>query len=217
VESEKVSLIGLSSHGHETSPGEWGAAMVEGLLKASRAPIFMARAFRPVEFGVPIPAECEAPSIRRILVPLDGSSACEAVMPYARELGGLLGALIVILHVNAEQDEGPGNFMGSRVSGRPSGPVPGSDASPGERIEYAAKTFSAAGLETMTINLGGEPIRTILDFARPSAVDLIAMTTHGRTGLSKLLMGSVAERVMREALLPTLLVRFDAASGSCLS
>ena len=79
---------------------------------------------------------------------------------------------------------------------------------------WFAEQCTAAGLETMTFNLGGEPISTILGFARPSAVDLIAMTTHGRTGLAKLLVGSVAQQVLEEAVLPTLLVRADAVGAA---
>jgi len=165
------------------------------------------RGFQSDSMGGSVPAKCEPTNIRRILVPLDGSSACEAVMPYARELGQLLGAMIVILHVRADASYDPSGFSGSRVTGRPEGPAPSAQASPHERILYAAQTFSAAGLETMEINLGGEPASTILDFARPSAVDLIAMTSHGRTGLSKFILGSVAERVLKESVLPTLIVK----------
>ena len=92
--------------------------------------------------------------------------------------------------------------------------MPGTDATPDQRIEFAARTFSSAGLDTLAMNVGGEPITSILEFARPSAVDLIAMTTHGRTGLSKLLMGSVAQKVLREAVLPTLVVRSDALGAA---
>ncbi|HEV3029757.1 MAG TPA: universal stress protein [Planctomycetota bacterium] len=218
IESERASLVAISSHGRETSPRQAVAVTVEALLQGIQIPIFLARAYQSGGTGDPVPAECEASSIRRILVPLDGSSACEAVMPYARELGQFLGALIVILYVGPEESEDPRSFLGNRVSGAPAGPAPGEAATAEQRIEYAAKTFSAAGLETMILRRGGDPISTILDFARPSAVDLIAMTTHGRIGLSKLLAGSVAEQVMREALLPTLLVGSDAAgSWPCAS
>jgi nucleotide-binding universal stress UspA family protein len=212
IETERASLVALSSHGRETSAHEPAADVIERVLEKSHVPVFVARAYRPGGLDEVQPAECEAPSIRRILVPLDGSSACEAVMPYVRELGQLLGALIVILHVDPEESEDSGSFLGNRVSGRPSGPVPGESASIEDRIEYAAKTFSAAGLETMTLTLGGDPVPTILNFARPSAVDLIAMTTHGKSGLSKLLLGSVAGKVLKEAILPTLVVTSDVDS-----
>lgn len=214
VDSEKASLVALSSHGRETSADAPVAGVVEAVLKGSPVPLFVARAYRPGPSGEPIPAECEAPSISRILVPLDGSSACEAVMPYARELGRLLGARIVILHVTDELKAEPGNFWGRNLSGEPAGPMPGENATPDQRIEFAARTFSSAGLETLALNVGGEPITSILEFARPSAVDLIAMTTHGRTGLAKLLMGSVAQKVLREAVLPTLVVRSDALGAA---
>jgi len=218
IVSERVSLVAMSSHGRDTSAQQPMADVIERVLERSHAPVFVARAYRPGGLSEPQPAECEVPSIRRILVPLDGSSACEAVMPYVRELGQLLGALIVILHVDPEESEEPGSFLGNRVSGRPSGPAPGEGASIEDRIEYAAKTFSAAGLETMTLTLGGDPVPTILNFARPSAVDLIAMTTHGKSGLSKLLLGSVAGQVLKEAILPTLVVTSDVnAPAQCLT
>jgi nucleotide-binding universal stress UspA family protein len=210
VASESPSLIAISSHGRETSPREPVAGTFQDVLLDSRVPVFVARAFRREGDGEPVPAECEAPSIRRILVPLDGSSACEAVMPYAGELARLLAARIIILHVSAQGSAEPGSVWGRDLSEAPLGPAPGADATPDQRIEYAARTFASAGVETLALNLAGDPISTILDFARPSAVDLIAMTTHGWTGLSKLLIGSVAEKVFREAMLPTLLVRSDA-------
>lgn len=206
VGSEKPSLVAMSSHGRETSPDEPVAGTVEDVLKSNRVPVIVARAYRPDGAEGPIPAECEVPTIRRILVPLDGSSACEAVMPYARELAQLLGARVILLHVSGVGEAEPGSFWGRNLSGEVLGPAPGPDAAPDQRIEYAARTFSSAGLEALALHLGGDPITTILDFARPSAVDLIAMTTHGRTGLSKLMIGSVAAMVLRQALLPTLLV-----------
>jgi len=207
VRSERVSLLALSSHGRETSPRRAVASLVEEMLRETPVPIYVARAYQPGDTGETAPARCEVPSIRRILVPLDGSSACEAVMPYARELGQLLGARIILLHVSGDGIADAGSFLESARNRPPLGPTPGDAASGSERIEYAARSFSAGGLETMTVNAAGEPIEAILDFGRPSAVDLIALTTYGRTGLSRLLQGAVAEKVLREAVLPTLFVR----------
>jgi len=53
----------------------------------------------------------------------------------------------------------------------------------------------------------GAPVRVIQQYAQEEAIDLIAMTTHGRTGLSRLLVGSVAEEVLRAVTIPLLLWR----------
>lgn len=214
--AENVSLVAMSSHGRETSPFEPVAATVEEVLSRSRVPILVARSFRPSASGEFIPSECEAPTIQRILVPLDGGSACESVLPYARELGQMFGARIIILHVAQDGSEEPGRSWGALPPGESLGPPPGEGATPAQRIAYAARTFSFAGLETMTLAAGGDPIRSILEFARPSAADLIAVTTHGQSGLAQLLTGSVALQLLREAVLPTLLVRSDArGAASC--
>jgi len=212
VRSEKISMVALSSHGRLTTAAAPVSDTVETIVRISEVPVFVSRAFQSDSGGVLVPSKCEPSNIRRILVPIDGSSACEAVMPAARDLAVLLNAMIVLLHVSPDLRE-DSDFVGSRVTGRPSGPAPGKEASPEDRIEFAAKTFSAAGLETMTLTLGGDPLKTILEFARPSAVDLIAMTTSGRGGLSQRLIGSVAQKVLLESVLPTLLVRAKDAQG----
>jgi nucleotide-binding universal stress UspA family protein/rhodanese-related sulfurtransferase len=201
-ERERVSLVALSSHGSGTSPEVAVAGTVEGVLERSRAPLFLARSFLPSTLGAPEAAACTPSTISRILVPLDGSSASEAVMPYARDMAILLGALIVILYVSPDA---PGMAEGSGPGG-----APGAERTAVDRIREASRTFSAAGLDTLTLEVGGDPISTLLGFARPSAVDLLALTTHGRTGLPNLLRGPVAEKVFREAVLPTLLIRADA-------
>lgn len=217
IQVERASLVAISSHGARTAPSVPLADAVDEVLRDTTVPLFVSRAFEAVSPDEVRPARCEPSNIRRILVPLDGSSVCEAILPFARELGQMLKALIVVLYVDPEMAEGPGEFLGTRVTGRPEGPTPGEAASADDRLAYAARFFSAVGLETMVMKLGGSPAATILGFARPSAVDLIAMTTHGRTGISKLLIGSVAQKVLREAFLPTLVVRgLRAATDQCV-
>ena len=64
-------------------------------------------------------------------------------------------------------------------------------------------------MEAATIVDKGEPVKAILDNARFHGCDLIAMTTHGRSGVSRLVVGSVTEQVLREATLPLLVVRAE--------
>lgn len=211
IRSERISLVALSSHGRQTSSHTPVSSAVEDIVRTSDVPVFLSRAFEIGPDGSLVPYKCEPSTIRRLLVPLDGSNACEAVIPYARELALMLDALVVILHVDPDRRGGGDEFTGDRVTGAPEGPVPGKDSSPDERVAFAARAFSAAGLETMSLTLGGDPATTILDFARPSAVDLIALTTHGKGGPAARKLGTVAERVLQEALLPTLFVRDNGA------
>src|SRR5882672_6887092 len=221
IRSEKISMVALSSHGRLTASATPVAGAVEKIVRGCEVPVLVTRAFQHDAEGGLVPSKCEPSTIRRILVPMDGSSACVAVMPAARDLALLLNAMVVLLHVSPDYREGS-DFVGSRVSGRPTGPMPGKEASSADRLQFAAKTVStpaaekvfAAGVETMTLVLGGDPVKTILEFARPSAVDLIAMTTRGRTGLAQRLIGSVAQKVLKETLLPTLLVRASDAQCS---
>jgi nucleotide-binding universal stress UspA family protein len=214
IRSERISLVALSSHGRQTPADTPVAGIVDTIVRASDVPVFISRAFEIGPDGTLVPSKCEPSNIRRLLVPLDGSSACDAVIPYAKELALMFGARVVILHVDPERRAGGEEFVGTRVTGAPQGPVPGEDSSPEERIAFAAQTFSGAGMETMMLNLGGDPETTILEFARPSAVDMIAMKTHDRGGPAVRKIGGVAERVLKEALLPTLFVRANGGTGA---
>jgi len=212
IRSERISLVALSSHGGQTSANTPLAGIVETVVQSSDVPVFLSRAFEVGPDGTLVPSKCEPSNIRRILVPLDGSSAGEAVIPYVRELALMLDALVVILHVDPERRAGGGEWVGNRGTGVPRSP--GKESSPDERIAFVAGTFSAAGLETMSLSLGGDPATTILEFARPSAVDLIAMATQERGGPTAPEVGPVAKRVLQEALLPTLLVRANGGAGA---
>jgi nucleotide-binding universal stress UspA family protein len=66
---------------------------------------------------------------------------------------------------------------------------------------------SEKGLRVQVFTPSGDPARRIIDIAREMEVGLIAMTTHGRSGLSRVVFGSVAESVVREAPVPVLLMR----------
>ncbi len=142
----------------------------------------------------------------RILVPTDFSEPSEAALDYARALAGTFGASLHLLHVfNAPCAAGavsPEGFIAespevhaslfedarSRLQRR----VTATD-----RNQYGAKT------EIVT---GSSP-ESIVNYAKERGMDLIVMGTHGRSGLAHLLIGSVAEKVVRTAPCPVMTVR----------
>ncbi len=143
--------------------------------------------------------------IRQILVPIDFSEPSRAALDYAAQLARPLGAAIDLLHIW----EVP-TFV-------PAGGVAGfGNASLFEMLKKGAeealnKFVDEASKRDITVRFAktepGSPAYRITEFAREGGYDLIVVGTHGRTGLSRVLVGSVAENVVRHAHCPVLAVR----------
>jgi nucleotide-binding universal stress UspA family protein len=137
----------------------------------------------------------------KIMVPLDGSSFAEEALPYARGLAEQYKAMLLLARVEETFEPPPGVFM-------PATAIPEVfQLSAAEYLEQQAARFTLAGLNVQTLVLKGKVSDALLKCAREEKVNLIVMSTHGRTGLSRLLMGSVAERIVHDAPCPVLLIR----------
>jgi nucleotide-binding universal stress UspA family protein len=140
-------------------------------------------------------------SHKRVLVPLDGSRAGEAVMKLLMEIAGPLDMTIMLLHV-LEPISAP-VMDGSVV-------LDDLEARRREAEEYLAPIAAALrsrGVDTSWAIRHGRAADEILSAASESGADMIAMATHGRTGLGRLLFGSVAEAVLRHASVPVFMIR----------
>ncbi len=146
---------------------------------------------------------------RKILVPLDGSELAEKVLPHAEALARCMGAEIILLRVPVYA------YEGAAVTATPyrRAPLPLLDEREEalkEATNYLNKVkFNLAmkGVHTSVFVKEGLTGEMIIQFAREQGVDLIAMSTHGRTGLGRVVFGSVAEQVLRGAGKPVLLIR----------
>ena len=140
--------------------------------------------------------------LERILVPMDFSEASEQALEYALTLARKFEASITLMHVVELIASSPdANFgyvpldTGEQV------------AAATKRLEkIAAERIPAAMLET-TLVQSGTPYREITAAAKELNLDLIVITTHGYTGLTHVLLGSTAERIVRHAPCPVLTVR----------
>ncbi|MFC1466356.1 MAG: universal stress protein [Candidatus Brachytrichaceae bacterium NZ_4S206] len=138
---------------------------------------------------------------KKILVPLDGSSFSEEALPHARELAECGNAEIILARVDEPYEPPPGVFV-------PATAIPEVvQLTAGEYLEQLVSRLQLAGFKVSSAVLDGKVPDALLKFAKSEGVDLIVMSTHGRTGLSRLLMGSVAEQVVHGAHCPVLLVR----------
>jgi nucleotide-binding universal stress UspA family protein len=144
--------------------------------------------------------------ITRILVPTDFSEPSEAALDYARAIARQFGATLHVLHV-VEAPFVTGPFSAEMY-------IPEAPSVQAELIQDATLKLARRVLPSDKARYGatkeiivGLAAKTIVQYAGEQKFDLIVMGTHGRTGLAHLLMGSVAEHVVRAAPCPVLTVR----------
>jgi nucleotide-binding universal stress UspA family protein len=140
---------------------------------------------------------------RRVVVPLDGSSLAEAILPFILDIAGPLDLEVDLVRV--VQPIPPEVIEGSRHVVLEDVPARMREAA--EYLASAAARLDTRGIRVRTDVRRGEPVTEIVAAAKDAGADLIAMTTHGRSGLGRLLFGSVAEAVLRQADLPVFLMR----------
>jgi nucleotide-binding universal stress UspA family protein len=143
---------------------------------------------------------------KRALIPLDGSMVAESIIPFVLEVAGPLDMEVALLRVVIPVP--PMTVEGTQVVIEDAGRL---RADAEEYLASIAAELRAKGVRVTTAVRRGEPVAEILAGAREVDADLIAMTTHGRSGLSRLLFGSVAAAVLSHAEVPVFLMRQTAA------
>ncbi len=138
-------------------------------------------------------------TVRTILVPTDFSEYSASAIEYARALSVMMKATIHLLHVIPEPQFGGTPEEKTSVAFRVAAAEKGMSAVIAEHVdEY---TFVEHAIRH------GQPAKEILRYAEEHDADLIVMATHGRTGLAHILMGSVAEKIVRHSVVPVMTVK----------
>ncbi len=137
----------------------------------------------------------------RILVPLDGSKLAEQALAHAAIHAEQFGGTLVLLRVLGPLPE---PSMAGRRAVRSAEEATARLAQ--EYLEGIATIQRERGTLTQTAITEGKPYLEIVRFAEENEIDLIVMSTRGHSGLSRWLLGSVADRVVRGATIPLLLV-----------
>jgi nucleotide-binding universal stress UspA family protein len=139
---------------------------------------------------------------KKILVPLDGSPLAEAVLPHAQALAKSENAEIVLLRVAVTPD--PNLFHRDAAEGRQI-----TDAIEEEALDYMETEIAKLrrkGAKVKGITRDGAIPDTILEVAEETHADMIAMSTHGRTGVQRWLLGSVADQIVHNSHIPVMLI-----------
>jgi nucleotide-binding universal stress UspA family protein len=141
--------------------------------------------------------------MKRILVPLDGSPLAEAILPVAEEWAKEEEAEVILLRAVLAHHLPGGDATEAEVHAVGEGEA---------YLKAVAERLERRGLtRARWVVWYDEPAKAIAEAVARDEVDLIAMATHGRSGLSRLLLGSVAEAVVRSSRVPVLLLRGQSA------
>lgn len=142
---------------------------------------------------------------QKILVPMDGSENAECVIEHVKTIAaGCKAAEVILLRVI---EPFPSYVMSLRMTD--TFVQQAQDAVKADAIEFLNKVVDKMkneGLSVSTAVLEGNPAVTILDYAAKNGVDLIIMATHGRTGVARFALGSVADKVVRGSSAPVMVV-----------
>jgi nucleotide-binding universal stress UspA family protein len=194
-----ASLIVLSTHGRGGVARAWLGSVTDRLIRQSPVPTLVVRP------GPDAPDLAHEPPMRHVLIPLDGSPLAEKAIDLAMEVGRLTKAHYTLVQV---VEPGLRSFL---INGaEPTADVETESAAWRRATEYldtVAARLRAEGLTVWSEARIGNPPASILESAAVNGADLIAMTTHGRGGVARLLMGSVADKVLRGATVPVLSAR----------
>lgn len=201
VEEMPEPIIVMTTRGR-SGLGRWlFGSVADRVVRGADAPVLLVRS------GM---ARAEDGAIRSILVPVDGSVYAEQALGYAEELAGAFGADLKLVRVVETAQ--------IYALMTPSNAVPVANAEVIEQVvaQRAAEAnqylsglterLKGAGLSVQTETLEGTPAEQILAYARQAKTELIVMATHGRSGLNRLVFGSVAERILKSGETPVMMV-----------
>lgn len=193
-------LIVMTTHGRGPLSRAWLGSVADGLARHSDLPLLMIRPDPDRDDGRP-PLE-PAPPLRRALVPLDGSPEAERVTEHALRLIGPERGEILFLHVVS-----PTLIVGGHVFELSEQRREELTAVARERIGDVVDRYASRCETHLEVVVARDAARAILDAGTSAGADFIAMSTHGRGGLSRLLFGSVTDKVLRSSSLPLLVAR----------
>ncbi len=176
--TEKVDLIAMCTSGRSEIARLALGSVAEEVLRRADVPVWLAR-----------PEQATPRAIHAILVPLDGSPLSDEAVPVAAGLAKQFGARIDLIHVFKKRKH------------------PNELAQPPRPLDHATQLLRRDGFDVHPDFLEGDAADGILAAAADHSADLIVMESHGRTGLSRLVLGSVAEGVVRRAPVPVVVQR----------
>jgi len=150
---------------------------------------------------------------KRILVPLDGSQRAEQILPHAENLATKGASTVILLYVIEPIAPSFTPGMSMMVAAPPQEleiywkNMQAAEKEASDYLQKQSAALSKKDIKTESVVLRGDPVNSIVNTAREKNVDLIAMTSHGRSGLERVFYGSVTSGVLHKVDRPLLLIR----------
>jgi nucleotide-binding universal stress UspA family protein len=194
-------LIAMSTHGRSGVQRWLLGSVAEKVLHATSSHLLLVR---PTEKG----QSAEAAPLKSVIVPLDGSELAESVIPDVLDLAKSLNLEIVLVRVFHLPIEDPQGGYGYDERIR-------------EMVKEEAESYLeqkvkqlrlTGGVKLTSTVLEGFPAASIIDLAQKTSQNLVAMCTHGRSGIGRWVLGSVTDRVVRHSGDPVLVIRAPGAA-----
>lgn len=205
--AERSDLLVMGSHGRTGLARVMLGSVAEKVAGTARCPVLVVK-HPDVTVALPwgdqvsvLPkAGQKSPRVLNILVPLDGSLRSEMVLDGAKEIACVCEAVLILFMAVSAPLQVPGVT--------PGGITPEEHTEIGGYLRNREEVLRREGFMAEAVQrTGDDAALAILEYAERRDVDVTAMTTHGRSGLRRWLLGSVAEKVLRASSVPVLLYR----------
>jgi nucleotide-binding universal stress UspA family protein len=197
AEADDVDLIAMSTHGR-SGVSRWALGSVaDHVVRITRQPVLLVRSETEV---------VRSDTIRKVLVPLDGSRLAEQALEQAVRIAGATGASLLLTRAVNLKTERELDGILEQVEGRRALRAYRSRAAD-HYLTHIQEQLRARDVASDAAVVQGEPADAILAAAESAEVDLIVMSTHARSGLGRWVYGSIADKVLRGANRPLLLMR----------
>lgn len=208
IRDSRSDLVVMTSRGQAGLRRLWFGSVADAMIRGSTVPVLLVRPEQDPSRQAPLQ------NLGKILVPLDGSALAERILGPAKQLASLAGAELMLVEVIQplaavleSQSVPPSRFDAELTT------LKRKEAT--DYLSRLAEECLKAGVKaTYSAPLGTHAADTLLRLAESPKVGLIAIATHGRTGVRRLAIGSVADKVVRAAPRPTLVYRPPKRTGS---
>jgi nucleotide-binding universal stress UspA family protein len=197
---QSATLLVIATHGRSGVSYAALGSVAEAVLRHAPAPVFL------IGPEVPAPPTTTIEPAPRIVVPLDGSPFAEEALVVAAELGAAFGAELILVGAVLPAEPDPTGATGEIAAYLATELAEREDST----RAYLRRVAGACPVEMPRLRLEvrvGEPAVVIQTVCEDAGATFVAMATHGRTGLLRLVLGSVAAAVLRTSTVPVLAVR----------